>query len=125
MTVGRFFVLLSGAALGMMPGPSLAIRFEWAPMSAGNDLRLRCQEEPGSAPIEAHSCGNQRFISTRPHIEQADRKESRYALAVNPRHRLFKHRGSASGNSPPTQSSTRSAALRDCEQARPASLPQR
>jgi hypothetical protein len=65
MTVGRFLVLLSGAALGMMAGPTLAIRLAWEPMSdIGNDLRLRCQEEPGSAPIEAHSCGIQGFIST-------------------------------------------------------------
>lgn len=107
MTVGRFLVLLSGSALGMMPGPSLANRFALAPMSAiGNDLRLRCQEVPGSAPIEAHSCGKQAFILCTPsHTEQADREKLQYALAVNPRHRLFKHRGTVPGNSQPTQSS--------------------
>lgn len=125
MKVGRLFVLLSGATLGIVPGSILAVRLASEPVSdAEIDLQLRCYGPSDTSPTKAVPCPGRDPIPSRPHRAEPMEKETLlYALAVNPRHRLLKpgaRASTASDRSRPTKSlRDKERPDRACNRARP------
>ncbi|BDB30555.1 MULTISPECIES: hypothetical protein [Cupriavidus] len=125
MKVGKLLVLLGGAAMGIAPGAIGAIQIGWEPrQELSSNWWLQCGGVPAPAapamwPAVDHEWESRSLDCT----AQRDKETPQYALAVNPRHRLFKHGNGAAAPSNTAKSKPSREAKRqnrDCGQPRPA-----
>ncbi|WP_367395178.1 hypothetical protein [Cupriavidus sp. Agwp_2] len=125
MKVGRLLVLLGGAAMGIAPGSIRAIQLGWEPMQdLSSNWWLKCDGGPAVTPPATWPALSQKSeTGSLYYTAQRDKEILQYVLAVNPRHRLFKHGNSAgapstSANPKPSRDPKRQN--EDCAPTRPA-----
>ncbi|WP_316157536.1 hypothetical protein [Cupriavidus sp. BIC8F] len=122
MKVGTLLLLLGGAAIGIAPGSIHAIQLGGESMQGlSSSWWLQCGEEPVAT---LHPMGpavdHEWEIWSLYCAAQRDKATLQYALAVNPRHRLFKHDNSAAAPSKnPKPKPSRDAKRQDLECGQP------